>query len=50
MPVCLTPISKPATAMPLDAPEPLRPMKCPLPIFEANKDAPTYFNEEYRDE
>jgi hypothetical protein len=28
--------------IPEDAPPPANPMKCPLPIFDANKEAPIY--------
>jgi len=34
--------SKMATPMPLAAPVPANPMKCPLPMLLANSDAPTY--------
>ena len=30
-----------ATPMPVEAPEPARPTKCPDPILLANRDAPT---------
>lgn len=33
--------SKPPTAIPLAAPVPARPTKCPLPMLLANRDAPT---------
>ena len=37
----LTLNSKTATPIPVDAPDPARPIKCPDPILLANSDAPT---------
>ena len=37
----LTFSSKTAIPIPLAAPDPAKPMKCPLPIFDAKSDAPT---------
>jgi len=42
VPVELTFSSKAAIPIPLDAPEPARPMKCPLPILLAKREAPIW--------
>ena len=42
----LTLSSKTLIPIPVAAPAPAKPMKCPLPMLLANKDAPTYLNAE----
>lgn len=46
-PLVLTLSSKAAIPMPLDAPDPASPTKCPLPILLANNEAPTYKSNVY---